>query len=509
MTGRADAAAKIVNDRSMLPSADSAQGVGIPYWQVLTLIALALLNASWGIQVFRLTGGVHDGGSVRAAFIFLASTVFITYLIMITIAALRLTETVKRGAAGMLLFILIAFLPGILYPDMQAGFFVKLGRYLSSLLHLGFFVSPEFLNGLLVLYFWRLGLNLSGHWIGPLVVARSLRLSTLMMIVLGLAASSVDIAVPLIEMFVLLFSGMLAMGSARISSVGYLRGGRKIPFQMSLFTGLSISAAGLIVSVLSLSFIVSTPVAKVLSRIVSVIQLFFSWFIVAALSPVFIIFLSLVERLLERLKPVTRTMTVEIAPVINDIQTLLQDSAQATQPFPFADRIEEILGTIIPMLAIAVVLLIIFFILRRTRAARLWNNLNVEDREAIIGSFPEFLRSLMREGAVRDLDAFSKLMSVTRVIAAARVRQIYRRLLRQSAKLGKVRSEADTPLEFLLELRVVFPGCKRELEQITGAYMRVRYGEYPESREEVEAVELAWERVRKSGQSHSSTEIPS
>jgi hypothetical protein len=41
----------------------------------------------------------------------------------------------------------------------------------------------------------------------------------------------------------------------------------------------------------------------------------------------------------------------------------------------------------------------------------------------------------------------------------------------------------------------IFPEGNDDLALITQAYLRVRYGEYPESVEDVGAVEAAWKRV--------------
>jgi hypothetical protein len=45
----------------------------------------------------------------------------------------------------------------------------------------------------------------------------------------------------------------------------------------------------------------------------------------------------------------------------------------------------------------------------------------------------------------------------------------------------------------------LFPASDLDLESITSAYLRIRYGEFPESREEVDQVEAAWKRVRAAG----------
>jgi hypothetical protein len=48
-------------------------------------------------------------------------------------------------------------------------------------------------------------------------------------------------------------------------------------------------------------------------------------------------------------------------------------------------------------------------------------------------------------------------------------------------------------------LEKIFPDSQEELATITHAYLRVRYGELPEKRGQIEEVESAWELVRKRG----------
>ena len=49
-------------------------------------------------------------------------------------------------------------------------------------------------------------------------------------------------------------------------------------------------------------------------------------------------------------------------------------------------------------------------------------------------------------------------------------------------------------------LKNIFPNMSEELVMITNAYLRVRYGELPETKGEVEIVEQAWKRVKTLGQ---------
>jgi hypothetical protein len=85
------------------------------------------------------------------------------------------------------------------------------------------------------------------------------------------------------------------------------------------------------------------------------------------------------------------------------------------------------------------------------------------------------------------------------LLAAARIRQIYRHLMALSKKMGAERPSSITPLEFLPQLNSILPGEDANLHLITNAYLQIRYGEYPETRQEVEAVEAAWKRVRQKG----------
>jgi hypothetical protein len=50
-------------------------------------------------------------------------------------------------------------------------------------------------------------------------------------------------------------------------------------------------------------------------------------------------------------------------------------------------------------------------------------------------------------------------------------------------------------LEYLPLLEGYFPSLTSDLEVITQAYLQVRYGELPESVEEVQKVEDAWDRI--------------
>jgi hypothetical protein len=120
----------------------------------------------------------------------------------------------------------------------------------------------------------------------------------------------------------------------------------------------------------------------------------------------------------------------------------------------------------------------------------------IPDREKM----SSMLRRAVGRGAQRVRAGLNQLRYPDRALAAARIRRIYVELLRLSADLGCPRPAQDTPQEYLLSLREVYASHQHELELITRAYERVRYGELPETRAEIVDVEAAWEKVLARGE---------
>ena len=127
-----------------------------------------------------------------------------------------------------------------------------------------------------------------------------------------------------------------------------------------------------------------------------------------------------------------------------------------------------------------------------------------DERESIIESGD--LIGMMRRAIKKRLDELGKslrgrtnLRPGQRWLAAAKIRRIYARLMELSSRLGETRPPAYTPLEFLPILERLLPEGADEMGVITDAYLRVRYGELPETNQEISQVEGAWERVNALG----------
>jgi hypothetical protein len=153
-------------------------------------------------------------------------------------------------------------------------------------------------------------------------------------------------------------------------------------------------------------------------------------------------------------------------------------------------------------LALAGLLIVILFWRAQTAARR---RAQLDGTETIYepGDLFKELREAFAARGRRLAEALSgrdRLGREQQIQAAARIRQIYIELIRLAGNFGLPRDPAQTPLEFAQVLQGEWPLAGPDLDRITAAYLKIRYGGFPEHAEEVRAVEEAWRSVRTAGQ---------
>ncbi|MBI5878981.1 MAG: DUF4129 domain-containing protein [Chloroflexi bacterium] len=80
------------------------------------------------------------------------------------------------------------------------------------------------------------------------------------------------------------------------------------------------------------------------------------------------------------------------------------------------------------------------------------------------------------------------------------IRRIYASLVRLAARRGFPRQDAETPYEFVTDLRAAWAATEAEERLITDAYVRVHYGEHSPTSDEMHQVRAAWERIKAQNQ---------
>lgn len=76
------------------------------------------------------------------------------------------------------------------------------------------------------------------------------------------------------------------------------------------------------------------------------------------------------------------------------------------------------------------------------------------------------------------------------------IRRLYERLTYTAAKHGYQRGSTQTPNEYIATLNQAWPDHPEQIKKITYAYIQVRYGELPETRQEFDEIVQAWETLR-------------
>ncbi len=208
--------------------------------------------------------------------------------------------------------------------------------------------------------------------------------------------------------------------------------------------------------------------------------------VVVISSPIIVAVIAVVKFLLKLISPNLEDVLQE-----NELQlgeNLLDDLQEtAAKKLPVDPALFLMIAAVL-----AVVVIAIIQIRRRSTARRLLAEDDLADLEApkkktapLLDLLPSFRKK--RRATAKNL------------LAAARIRFVYSQLMDLCDRLGKPRPRAITPLEFLPRMDALFPLNHNELQIITNAYIKIRYGELPETDRDVDEVLEAWKTVNDLG----------
>lgn len=366
-------------------------------------------------------------------------------------------------------------------------------------------VPAEFMLMLIILFVcWR-GMKLVGRHIAPENVISGFRTGILLFVVFGIFFTFSDNA-PIYTLYIFMFFSLLAMSTSRISILGVLRGGHNIPFNRQWLLGIililliviGLSALGVSLLgdrgfififdiffwIINLIILLITPLVWLITWLIGFI---WEWLNIE------MIFQLLVD-MMHRLQSV-------IGEVLDSMNSWFERMENSDLRHFFLS-----LGPLRPYILWGTIFLFVVLLLITLRR-HYWKDQedDVQEYQSLLDQEDMFdlLRSAFRRGLDRlaaGLEQITRLRNARRLLGAARIRRIYAHLMDLSDKLDHPRPASITPLEFMPTLTNVFPSLSEELSTITDAYLRVRYGELPETKGEVEIVETAWKRVQTLGQ---------
>jgi len=393
---------------------------------------------------------------------------------------LRLMKNIQLGGFGILLAVCVLLAENLLLQKPAFGAVDGLAKLDPGAVLVLFFV----------IWMWWRGLTLAQDVLRPSTAWRRFELGLLFFMAYLFIASQVEFYRPGFGVFVLfLFSGLLAVVFARVSYVGINKGSSKNPFDLrwlgSVFgiLGVTVTLAGLVGSLLTGQY------RLFLDFLANAIK-----FLIAVTVFIFGLPGLLISILITPIVPWLKG----IVPVENfnsSLQSLLHRfEFQETQDMPpVSVSIQTICFWVLILLIVAVLIARI----RRVLQERRNSTENEPDYLLKRGEAREIIRKALQD-ALNGLAG--RFRPARRLLAAARIRRIYTLLMDLCQTLNNPRPASTTPYEFLPELGELFSAQTEDLRVITEAYVRVRYGEFPENKAEVEAVESAWQRVLEEGQ---------
>lgn len=474
------------------------EGLRFHPWRELSALALIGLEISWLIpwsEALRRGDTQLSSGREYLAF---ALNMAAAYWLARMMSSIKLRTNIRRGIFFIAFLAATAvFVKNLLgQQDIPVLTSFLKGRQLDGEILL----PAEFFLALISGYVWLRGVSLAHMWIDSGLAIRRFSIGAGMFILLGFMTAFVPTRQSIVGMRIFALSGLIALGATRAASLGRLRGGRPTSFNAAWVAWVLISTTVVVALSVILGGVAADKFAGwVAETFIMMIQIFI---IVAALLVSPIIFLLLVSwpwlQSQAEASPMLQEIGREFNRLVNLLIQMLVDLNHFMQGiFTSMPDLQWIKAWIIGGAVAGFLAFMLYWFGWRWRL--LWSR----EHEFQEQTNPLRLRHVggrlsraIGEGLRRFGDRLRRAHFKPGILGALRIRVLYARLMRLCDDLGTPRGETVTPLEYLPVLGSLFPQAYAEVQLITEAYNRVRYGEIPETRAEVEVVETAWRRLR-------------
>jgi len=476
-------------------------------WRELTIFAWMMMELCWISLGYLFFSQLRPIVTFWQALLIFGVMLFGSYLITRLVISINVRDVYRRGILAVMILIFLVF--GVILlndPGDSGTLFELLNRPVRTFRDMFNLIPSEFFLMLFILFVcWR-GIAKVGKLVGPEDVMGGFRLGVILLLIYGVISPRQSHTYTDIVMYLFLFAGLLAMSSARISVISYLRGGQRIPFDRRWILGILM----VILLVLGASVFLMRTAGGQGGEIIALIVRGIVYLLALLLSPLLFLVMRIfiylgqwinIDRFFQILVNFANQLEALINEMIKNLQQIgdVQQWAFLEKIFGFLELLKPFFLWVAIFLFIGALLLIVRGQNRNDRAEAEAEYQALDDQDSILN----LLRDALRKGfdkMAEGLGQVMRLRNARQLFGAMRIRRIYAHLMDLSARLDNPRPKSKTPLEFLPDLEGLFPAFNGELEMITAAYLRVRYGALPEADEEVEAIETAWRRVSTRGQ---------
>lgn len=344
----------------------------------------------------------------------------------------------------------------------------------------------------LVVFVWWRGLRLIGKTFSINSAGRRLRVGGLVIAPLIIGISVDRLPWSMVPFILLFFAASLtAVALARVEEIEKQQSGLSASINPKWLLSVGFAALLLVLAGVFLTFLISGQTMLAIASLLDpLLRALYAGGIVifntvfSLLEPILELVSLFIEFLVGLFTPMMARV-IETTPV--PIDTSLLSTPDATQIIEVDEGSNSGFKAINILLMIAVVLAVTLAL------GRLYKKADYAARDSETAtkntSSPPPLR--MNFGQ-RLLNRFGLLRGWR---TAASIRRIYQNMSRAAAINGYARADAETPFEYLGTLSKAWPENQADTRLITEAYVKIRYGELPESKEELNALQEAWKRL--------------
>ncbi len=493
-------------DRILTPATSLIKSLQkIQPWRELSALATMVMDVSWVALSYRALSFLARSNPSGLIFAVLGGMLLLIYY------ATRLTYQAALGSMARRVVLLLVMIGSglvsikvLVYPGVSLNPRIFAQTLVQSFTNSKMLIPAEFEVLIISFLIWLRGITLAQQWMSTRIVLRRYQAGIIALLglsSLGLMPSSNG---QTLEVVAFLIGGFVAMATGRAAELGRMRGTRRNPFDRYWLLGL-IVVTGIMVGLALLAGGIATEyftsIVVVFALVATQILLILMGILV---SPILILVLLLSPGLLERLKSLINfsEMQAGLSRVVNFLLQILTGITQLLrrfyEGFNSLQRLKPYLLWGILFLALVYLLRILG---RHWRRPWTWRG-EQDDRQFTMetSDLLQHMRDGFRRGTRQIAAAIQQLRYGRRWLAAAKIRRIYIQLMKMCEDLGFPRTLSQTPHEFLPTLEHYMPTHIDDLVRITDAYVRTRYGEYPEHREDIVAFASAWRRIRDQGE---------
>ncbi len=469
----------------------SIRWAGIDWVEELLYLSLAAMEAGVIYPWYLLFNALAQNRVHAISFLGMCALMWVPYLCASLLNRTALTADRRQAVvAGLMILTIVATLRLVLYGDYALGdlgwLVASTDRLFSAMVGL----PPDLVViGVLFVCWWR-GIVLSRKGYDVRQVGFHFRVGIVVLLAYFLVAmlgQRENLIGAVAACFVF---GLISIALARMLEVGGIHDSSLGSKQwVAVLIGSSLSSLGL---ALLLAALFSRQVlTALLNRLRPAIDFFrqIAWYGIGVL---FYLFYPLLEWLVDLIHLVERNRsgqdeTLFASPMFSPI--LDQGAEDFREWFSYCNSI---------LIALALVggLLLVARMIRRLMAER--EKEDDLDRESVWSAqdLVDDLKNSLRQG-LDNVRAWMSQLGDRKKRSAASIRKIYASMVDLAAEAGHPRRPATTPYEHRRTLYRAFPEGREAVDTITEAYVRVHYGEAPDSRKEMQQIVRCWEQVQR------------